>query len=136
MSNFFASVTADPNGVSVPDDSTLVVSHFGGNITLKFQNPAHLKTVVNAILVATAPPDTPVNVPTTPSAVDNLTDAVADLVVEAVEATNALDNEEVSVSDGDSGSETEWESPCKSKKDDPDSSYDTYDGYGMTQDAI
>ena len=84
-----------------------------------------MKTVVDAILEAMIPPASPVAVPTTPLAdVDSLTATVDRLQVG--DTSHDLEEE-------DSGSETDYApSPPASEQ---ESSFESYDGNGMTQEV-
>ena len=125
MSSFFANVT--DTGVSVPDEKTLKFNHFGGQITLQFQSTANLMAVVDAIIDATKPPAPSVAVPTTPS--EDVPTAADDLEFGAL---TVADTDASGASD--SGSETEYEAP--SEPDECESSFESYNGGGMTQSAI
>ena len=127
MSIFFANITS--NGVNVPDESTLVLKHFGGTITLTFQSPDHMNEVGAAIWEASS-------ASSVPSQVVNDT---ALLAIEDSSSNKASSNQEVALAGVDtteneeysSGSESEGE--ATSRNEDPDSSFESYNGYGLTQ---
>ena len=120
-SSFFANVLTD-NGVSASTDKILKFHHVGGVIQLKFQSVAHMQTVVDAI-VAAMPPGTGA------PKVDKLTDAVGGLDVGADDSGSETEYEECS------GSETECDAPPAAEQD-PESSFESYNGDGMTQEAF
>ena len=135
MSNFFANITS--TGVAAPDNTTLVLKHFGGKVTLTFQDSDHMNEVAAAILAATRPP-TP-----TPVLPRGEID-VESLKIETGDETGADNNKtgvtatkkEQSVEDlssQSSSSETNSEPPTPLNNTDPDSSFESYDGYGLTQ---
>lgn len=126
-SSFFANVT--DNGVSVSTEQILKLHHDGGVIQLKFQSTAHMQTVVDTIVAAMAPEA----VPTTPVdgalKVDDLTVGVGGLDVGTDDSGSETEYEDCS------GSETEHEAPPASEQD-PESSFESYSGVGMTQEAF
>ena len=119
--------------VAAPDDTTLVFNHFGGTITLTFQDAAHLNQVAAAILDATSTStDAPDPVSAVRPVVDGGVEEAAD-INDSEEADSDSENEAENEAEkpseaASSGSETEEEKPKS-----PESSFESYDGYGLTQ---
>ena len=125
MSTFFASVITEPNGVSAPDNVTLVLKHLGGKATFHFQDSAHMKSVVDTVTQSLMAPAEPVPVLTTPVAL-----AVPVPDPDALAAMAALNL---------SGSETEYEASedeAPAANAEPESSFESYGDEGLTQETF
>ena len=123
-STFFASVT--DTGIAVPDNSTLVFHHFGGQITLQFQSAEHMKTVADKIIKSLS-----LSIAEAPVADGG--DELIDFEALALDGVTS-DGEGASSADSQASS-TPSEEP-NSPLEEPDSSFESYAGHGMTQDAI
>ena len=123
MSTFFSTVT--DTGVTVPDETTLMLKHFGGTVTMFFQDCSHLMSVADAILAALASTPTPGG-NTKP---DGITTFKGD-VSPATAASNAASDEDSLASGSNSEASGAQHAPPPEES---DSSFESYDGHGLTQ---
>ena len=129
-STFIASAIDD--GSTVVDEQTLILKYFGGTLTLNFSSPKQMEALAHAILIA-VDKKRPVT-PASPVVGDQ------DSVHSDADADADADADEKSVGSNHSTSESEPTSPPPAGKNShpetPESSFESYDGHGMTQECF
>ena len=122
MSIFFATVISKQTSIRAPDATTLVLQHYSGTATLSFTDAKHMGRVADAILEATAPP----------AALDNAVDALRIADLDTDTSTLGGESSKNGASDASNCSASSSEAaPCN--QEDNESSFESYDGYGLTQ---
>ena len=114
-----------------PDKTTLKLNNFGGSSIHTFASPEEMMLVSEAIQAINKPPANAVLVPTTPVNAAALAKDVGNLHIET--ATNTTGNGASTGEDDVSDSSSKDELPSVA---DPDSSYESFSGEGLTQDAF
>ena len=142
-STFIASVV-DHDAASTPDDRTLIIKYAGGSATINFGSSTMMRDVALSILDVVPPSEL---YPRLRTAVWNNNAHGSErllLTQSLVEAEPADDDDEGTVVEAEPVDEEEEASeddetdddPPTPRNEDPESSFESYDGHGLTQETL
>ena len=132
MSTFFTTISNMEASISAPDETTVVLHHFGGKIVLNFSNSNHMNQLAAVILQATAPPEVAEEDEDEGDRAGSNDAAVNPERLTIGEESKSSDSDKCNKIDD--GSEMEY-APSTPNNEDPDSSFESYDGIGATQEV-
>ena len=126
-STFIASVVGH-GATRVTDEHTLLIGYVGGTATFSFCKSAAMRELALAILVA-VPHDNDAAIET------NLTNLRVDTGKKEANKEDDDGSNEDSEDGASSGSEETNDELVTPRNEDPESSFESYDGYGLTQEV-